>query len=228
MLSVNFFCYKKREIRPVSKESQTAEHNTSNKKLLRTLMPVIMGVIVSVTLVFVIQKNYLFSSVTPSVEQTAEISKTIPLQNLHADSNPKIEIVTDIGPIIIELYPEYATDIVKELVELSQSGYYNDSTVIESMPPFGFVIAKIGPSAKSFSFTPIENKLSSVRGSVAISKLTMPKAYLNNLFIGYQPHGKIQDQYIIIGQVLDGLDIVERSESGVRFKIKSFKIRQKV
>lgn len=140
------------------------------------------------------------------------------------DAHPRVSINTQIGAVLIELYPEQAPKTVAELVSLIKSGYYDSDTIMETRPELGLVIAKIGGSAKSFEFTDDTNALTSHRGSVAISKSSTSHAYLNNIFIGYNSQPELEKHYTIIGQVVEGIDDAERSKPGILYKVSSLKL----
>jgi len=139
-------------------------------------------------------------------------------------AGPVIEINTEIGKLRVELYPEFAPDAVTELIKLIKSGYYDSDTLMQSRTHLGFAIAKLGQSPKTFDFEDEPNKLISRRGSMAIAKSSASPAYLNNLFFGYRSQPALEKHYVIIGQIIDGLELVEKSPSGLRIKVNSFKL----
>lgn len=146
----------------------------------------------------------------------------LPVSSESNNVNPVIEIQVPAGKLRIELYQQHAPVTVAKLIELVKAGYYNQSTVYDSRQNLGFVIAKTGESAESFDFKDETNTLSSQRGSFAISKSTVSKAYLNNLFVGFNKQPDLEKHYFIIGQVLEGLELVEKNPSGEIRPISSF------
>lgn len=136
----------------------------------------------------------------------------------------EIEISTEIGSMRVELYPDKAPGAVAALIELVKSGYYESDTVLESRPDLGFVIAKIGESAQRFDFKDDASDLVSRRGSVAISKSSVADAYLNNIFFGYTHQPELQQHYVIIGQVVDGLELHEQARPAVIYKVNAFSL----
>jgi len=133
-------------------------------------------------------------------------------------------IGTEFGDLKVEFFPEYAPVAVRELTELTSSGYFDSDVYIESRPGLGFVIAKLGDSARNFEFKDEENSASSQRGSIAISRSTVSKAYLNNLFFGYVSRPDLEQYYTIIGQVTEGLELIENVAPGTRYKLRSFRL----
>lgn len=143
---------------------------------------------------------------------------------LPAGTGPLIEIDTEVGKIRIELYPTQAPAAVAQLIKLTKSGYYNSDTLMQSRAGLGVAIAKLGQSIKTFDFKDESNKLTSRRGSVAIAKSSASPAYLNNIFFGYDSQPELEKHYIIIGQIVGGLELIEQSLSGQRLKVNSFKL----
>lgn len=146
-------------------------------------------------------------------------SPVIPVAAVHL-----IEIDTEVGKIRVELYPEHAPGAVSELIKLTESGYYDSDTLMQSQPRLGFAIAKLGQSLKKFEFEDEPNQLTSRRGSMAIAKSSASPAYLNNLFFGYANQPELEKHYVIIGQIIDGLELIEKSPSSLRIKVNSFKL----
>jgi len=135
-----------------------------------------------------------------------------------------VEIETEIGNIQVKFYSDKAPVAVTELIKLVKSGNFDSDTFLEARPQLGFAIAKIGDTAKAFDFKDDTNNLTSGRGSVGISKLSASNAYLNNIFFGYNSQPDLEKHYTIIGQVIKGLDLIERSAKGSRYKVNSFKL----
>jgi len=135
-----------------------------------------------------------------------------------------VDIDTELGQLQVEFFTDKAPAAVAELASLAKSGYFNSDTLLEIRPGLGFVIARVGTSAKSYHVTDEPNILSSQRGSIAISKSSVSVAYLNNIFIGFQGQPELEKHYIIIGQVTKGLTLIEKSTPGVRYKVNGFKL----
>ena len=132
---------------------------------------------------------------------------------------PQILITTELGRVQVELYPDEAPKAVAALIELARSGYYATDTVMESRPGLGFAIAKMGATARAFEFTDDASNLVSRRGSVAISRSSVTSAYLNNLYFGYGHQPGLEKHYVIIGQVVDGLEQHERADPSLTYKV---------
>ncbi len=136
----------------------------------------------------------------------------------------RVEINTELGQLQVEFYSQYAEAAITELTKLIEDGYYNTDVILVSRPPLGFVITKSGQTRKSFKVKLDPNKVNSRRGSIAIPKLNAPSAYLNTIFFGFQSQPLLEKDYIIIGQVIKGLDLIERSSPGIRYKVNALKL----
>jgi len=158
----------------------------------------------------------LFVSLTGCVKN--EVVKSI------EKTHPSITLRSNIGDMKISLYSDVAPNAVSDLLELVETGYFNEDTYIEARPGIGLVIVKLGESVKNFDFQNEPNGLSSKRGSLGITKLEVSDSYLNNLFVGYNRLPDMEKYYTIIGQVTSGLDLLEKSANGARYKINSFVI----
>ena len=164
----------------------------------------------------VVSSSAITSTVTADASRTVEVaSSPVNASTLSNPDNPVLQISTSVGNLQIELYPKNAPVAVKKLIELINEGYYAKGTVLESRPSIGFVIAKTGADAQRFVVQQDEGRaLQSQRGSVAILKSAVSSAYLNNIFVGYRQQAELQDKYIILGQVLKGLEEVEKKSRG--------------
>lgn len=197
--------------------------NTSAKLL-------IAGVVLAMVMLFVysnkqndIQANSGIQSESESVQLIETGLSSTALMNgkpsagvtaVSDPGNPIIKIQTSFGDLKIELYRAYAPEIVAEFTELINRNYYVKDTVLESKRGLGFVLAKTGDEMKTFAdFKDTLNDLRGIRGSVAVLKHTVSPAYLNNIFIGYQSNPDLRDNYIVFGQVLEGVDDIENKAS---------------
>jgi len=170
---------------------------------------------------------YIYVSVQPKSQSSQVIQADDPASSTVSDissdkvtavsdlNNPVIQISTDLGNLKIELYPDYAPVVVRKLIKLIGENYYRQGVVLDSKPGIGFVIAKVSADAHHFDVTDDEvNNLRSERGSVAILKHNVSPAYLNNIFVGYKSQLELQENYIILGHVLEGVADVEKNSVG--------------
>jgi len=132
----------------------------------------------------------------------------------------RVRIVSEIGALTVEFYPEYAPAVVADLTRLIGENYYDTDTFIESRPGLGFVLVKAGDTMRHFDFTDAQSTVKSKRGVVAISRRNVSDAYVNNLFFGYSARPDLEPYYLIIGNVVEGLEKIERAPGNRRYRIK--------
>ena len=194
--------------------------------LLRRLMPA------AIILVIIIISSYYFNETNKPMQTGAVSGAALPsaikIEKPSAitgqDSTVVVTIDTEVGRLRAEFYPDKAPAAVAELIALTRAGYYSTDTELEVRPGLGFVIAKLGGDAKKYVVSDEQTGLSSRRGSIAISSASVSSAYLNNLFFGFNPQPGLEQNYIIIGQVLDGLERFERIGPGMRHKVRKFNL----
>jgi cyclophilin family peptidyl-prolyl cis-trans isomerase len=189
----------------------------------RLMVAIIVIVAVSVSLFYLNETRK--SMQVPAISVTTPRDVALePPATVERHRNVTLTIDTAIGKLHAEFYPDKAPAAVAELVALTRSGYFNTNTVMEVRRGLGFVIVRMGEGLKRYKVSDELTGLSSVRGSIAISKSTGSGAYLNNLFFGFGPQPDLEQNYIIIGRVLQGLENVERAAAGVRHKINGFNV----
>ncbi|MFK5892199.1 MAG: peptidylprolyl isomerase [Pseudomonadota bacterium] len=152
------------------------------------------------------------------------VTGQVSVKPLDVSGNPVVYLNSNIGDLRIVLYPEAAPEVVKDLIKFIESGYFNHDTYIEARPGVGLVIAKLGNEKQNFIFKDETNSFKSQRGSIGVAKSSVSNSYINNLFVGYGSLPDIEKHYIIIGQVIKGLDLLEKSANGARYKVNSIEV----
>ena len=142
--------------------------------------------------------------------------------SMAADGNPKVEMMTSKGKIIIELYPEKAPDTVKNFLNYVDSKYY-DGTIFHRVIP-GFMIQGGGftPDMKRKSTeAPIKNEadngLKNDRGTIAMARTANPDSAtaqffinsVNNDFLNHKSKTSQGWGYAVFGKVIEGLEVVD-------------------
>lgn len=135
-----------------------------------------------------------------------------------------VEIKTEIGNLRIQLHASSAPTVVKDFVRLVEDGYFNENVVLESRPGQGLVMGKLGDSMKSFDFNDEAGSRNHRRGSLAINAKQTSDTYLNRLFVDYGSRPDVENNYIIFGQVTEGLDDIEQSATPGPHKIIAFRL----
>jgi peptidyl-prolyl cis-trans isomerase B (cyclophilin B) len=145
-----------------------------------------------------------------------------------AGDNPKIEMDTTKGKIVIELYAHQAPKTVKNFLAYLDAGFY-DKTIFHRVIP-GFMIQGGGFTAdmqRKDTRPPIDNEadngLRNERGTIAMARTSDPHSAtaqffintVNNDFLNYRNKSSQGWGYAVFGRVAEGMAVVD-AVSGVK------------
>jgi cyclophilin family peptidyl-prolyl cis-trans isomerase len=138
-------------------------------------------------------------------------------------SNPQVEIRTNSGNIVLELYPDKAPKTVENFLAYIKDGHYK-GTVFHRVIP-GFMIQG-GGFDKAFqqkpTRQPVENEaangLKNELGTVAMARTSDPQSasaqfFINvadNAFLNYTAPTQRGYGYTVFGKVIRGMDVVNK------------------
>jgi cyclophilin family peptidyl-prolyl cis-trans isomerase len=162
-------------------------------------------------------------AVTTETSEGQEPSKT---PSDEVISGAKVAILeTNKGKIIIKFFPEKAPHTVENFIKLAKSGFY-DGVKFHRVEP-GFVIQGGDPLSKDddpsndgmggpgYTVKAEFNDLSHVTGTVAMARRAYdPDSAGSQFYICLAPQPQLDGQYTIFGQVVDGVDVVQKIEVG--------------
>jgi peptidyl-prolyl cis-trans isomerase B (cyclophilin B) len=134
----------------------------------------------------------------------------------------KAVLVTSMGNITFELFPDRAPNHVRQFLRLASSGVY-DGTAFHRIVR-GFVIqgghmptrldglderqqAYVRTLQPEFNATPHD------RGIVSMARLAEPASASSSFFIVLARTPTLDGQYTVFGRVVDGLDVIEKIEA---------------
>lgn len=138
-------------------------------------------------------------------------------------ANPRVELKTNQGAIVIELYPENAPKTVENFLQYAKDGFYN-GTIFHRVIP-GFMIQGGGFTAEMKekpTRAPIRNEaptgLRNTAGTVAMARTADPHSATAQFFINVASNSSLDFRaptvdghgYCVFGRVVSGLDVVER------------------
>ena len=134
--------------------------------------------------------------------------------------NPRVELTTTHGSIIIELYVEAAPLSVENFLYYVESGYYSDTIFHRVIPGFmvqagGFgVNEKTKPGTVSAIVNEADNGLSNQRGTLAMARTSDPDSATAQFFINHQDNPFLDKSassagYAVFGKVIKGMDVVD-------------------
>jgi peptidyl-prolyl cis-trans isomerase B (cyclophilin B) len=123
------------------------------------------------------------------------------------------------GQIRVEFFPEDAPKTVENFITLTKKGYYNGLTFHRVVP--GFVVQGGDPKGDGtggpgYTIKAEFNKRKHERGSLAMARSQHPDSAGSQFYITYgaQPH--LDGNYTVFGQVVSGMEHVDRIKQGDR------------
>ena len=134
--------------------------------------------------------------------------------------NPIVTIrMHDGGVIKAELYPEIAPNTVNNFVTLVQQGFYNGLIFHRVIP--GFMIQGGCPQGNGtggpgysipgeFAANGYTNDLRHTRGILSMARAMDPDSAGSQFFIMHEDAPHLDGQYAAFGQVLEGMDVVDK------------------
>lgn len=135
-------------------------------------------------------------------------------------NNPRITITMENGQTIVaELYPEIAPNTVANFLSLAEKGFY-DGTIFHRVIP-GFMIQGGDPTGSGmggpgyeipgeFSANGFANSLKHSRGVLSMARAMNPDSAGSQFFIMHEDAPHLDGQYAAFGQVLEGMETVDR------------------
>jgi cyclophilin family peptidyl-prolyl cis-trans isomerase len=139
-----------------------------------------------------------------------------------AGDNPQVELRTNRGSIVVELYPEKAPKTVANFLQYARDGFYN-GTIFHRVIP-GFVIQGGGFDAnlrQKDTRAPIENEaangLRNERGTLSMARTNDPQSataqffvnLANNVMLDYRAPTSRGYGYAVFARVIKGMDVVD-------------------
>ena len=151
------------------------------------------------------------------------------------EKQPDVAVVsTRYGDMVIEFYPEVAEKHVDSFLTHARNGYFNETTFHRVIP--GFVIQGGDPNSKSDDrsthgmgghaanfygigqeddsnswMLPAEfNSRPHLTGSLSMARSQSPNSAGSQFFICAGPTPQLDNQYTVFGQVIEGLDVIQK------------------
>ncbi len=134
-----------------------------------------------------------------------------------AVAKPKVRLVTDLGDIVIQLFPKEAPITVKNFLEYVDSGFYNGVIFHRVKPNFvvqtgGLTFDFVRKETRGQIVNESSNGLRNLGGTVAMARFTDPDTASSQFFINLK-HNKNLDYkkgkpgYTVFGRVLIGMGV---------------------
>jgi cyclophilin family peptidyl-prolyl cis-trans isomerase len=149
-------------------------------------------------------------------QQRSEMYKSAPAMAIDVNKSYIATIKTAKGNIVAELYPKDAPQHVNNFVFLAREGFYNNLTFHRVVP--GFVIQGgdplgTGTGGPGYNIPP-EIKAKHSKGALAMARQGGPAQTTpssgSQFYITLAPQPGLDGQYTVFGQVIGGMDVVEK------------------
>jgi len=143
-----------------------------------------------------------------------------------ADGNPKVEMDTSKGKMVIELFPEKAPETVKNFLNYVDAKYYDGTIFHRVIPKFmiqggGFTSDMKQKSAGAPIKNEADNGLKNDRGTIAMARTNDPHSAtaqffintVNNDFLNHKSKTQQGWGYVVFGKIVAGMDVVDAISS---------------
>jgi len=140
-----------------------------------------------------------------------------------AAAEPRVELKTTMGAIVIELFPDKAPATVKNFIQYVKDGHYNGTLFHRVIPKFMIQAGGFTPAFKQKpTRPPIRNEagngIKNTIGTVAMARTGAPHSATAQFFINVADNDFLnfryptQDGYgyCVFGRVVKGMDVVRR------------------
>jgi peptidylprolyl isomerase/peptidyl-prolyl cis-trans isomerase B (cyclophilin B) len=125
------------------------------------------------------------------------------------------------GEVRIELFPEDAPKTVESFTTLSKKGFYNGLTfhrVIGGFMAQGGDPKGDGTGGPGYTLKAEFNARKHLRGTVAMARAAHPDSAGSQFYICFAPAPHLDKQYTVFGQVVKGMEVVDRITAGDKMK----------
>ena len=123
--------------------------------------------------------------------------------------------------IDMTFYPADAPKTVENFVTLAKKGYYNGLTFHRVVPDFvvqGGCPKGDGTGGPGYTIPAEFNSKKHLRGSVAMARSQHPDSAGSQFYICYGATPHLDRNYTVFGQVMSGMEHVDRIKQGDRMK----------
>lgn len=142
--------------------------------------------------------------------------------NVYA-AEPRVEMKTNLGSIVLELYQDKAPETVKNFLQYVEDGFYKNTVFHRVIA--GFMIQGGGFDAalkQKPTRSPIQNEagngLKNETGTIAMARTSDPHSasaqffinVANNAFLNYKAPSQSGYGYAVFGKVVSGMDVVNK------------------
>jgi peptidylprolyl isomerase len=123
------------------------------------------------------------------------------------------------GQVVIQLYPDLAPKTVERIKTLAREGFYDNTPfhrVIEGFMAQGGDPTGTGTGGSELPDLPAEftNKQRYLRGTCGMARTANPNSGNSQFYIMFAPAPHLDGQYTIWGQVVEGMEHIDKIKRG--------------
>lgn len=145
-----------------------------------------------------------------------------PLWAAQITTNPKVQIQTNMGDIVLELNAKAAPKTVANFLQYAKSSFYKNTIFHRVIPGFmiqggGFVSGLEEKDTKAPIALESRNGLTNQRGTIAMARTSDPNSATSQFFINVANNNFLNaDQaqdgngYAVFGKVVSGMEVVDK------------------
>jgi peptidylprolyl isomerase len=140
-------------------------------------------------------------------------------QTANLDPQNTVYIDTKNGRIVIKLRNDLAPQHAARIKQLARDGFYNNVPFHRVIP--GFMAqtgdGQFGNGTGGSKYPPLKAEFSSVpftRGIVGMARTSDPNSANSQFFIMFDTASSLDNKYTVIGQVVSGMDVVDKIKKG--------------
>ena len=136
-----------------------------------------------------------------------------------ADRSDLIDLTLPQGTVTIRLRPDLAPKAAERLKTLCREGFYDNTPfhrVIEGFMAQGGDPTGTGTGGSPLPDLPAEftRNANFLRGTVGMARTSDPNSANSQFFIMFAPAPSLDGQYTIVGNVISGMDVVDKIKRG--------------
>jgi peptidyl-prolyl cis-trans isomerase B (cyclophilin B) len=129
-------------------------------------------------------------------------------------------IETEKGNLVLELFTEDVPRTVNNFVFLAREGFYDDTTFHRVIPGFmaqGGDPTGTGTGTPGYSFADEFTEHTHLAGALSMAN-SGPNTNGSQFFITYTPQHPLDGKHSVFGQLIEGMDVLERIKPGDALK----------
>ena len=136
-------------------------------------------------------------------------------------TNPKVELKTSMGAVVLELYPDNAPKTVENFMQYVKDGHYDGTIFHRVIDSFmvqagGFNAALIQKPTRGPIVLEANNGLRNERGTIAMARTNIPNSATSQFFINVVDNDNLNAPkpdgfgYAVFGHVVSGMEVIDK------------------